>query len=194
MHYLIYHLPTAHTRLLPPDALDPREQAAYARRGESYLLERTLLRRELARLTGEPAERIRFTYTEHGKPEYAPQPFNLSHSGELLCLAFHHRPIGVDIEKMQPRAHLAALAQRIMCSEQHTAWQQRGCSTQEFYACWCAAEALAKLHGGSVWHAQSAPFLYTAGRIEPLFERAPMVELFSPAEGYMGAVAVAAED
>lgn len=193
MHYLVYHLPTTSARLLPPSALDAHEQVALARRGPSYLLMRSLLKCELARLTGEPAESIRFTYTPQGKPVHETQPFNMSHSGELLCLAFHHRPIGVDIEQMRSLKHTAEVARRIMCPQQLANWQERGCQQQEFYACWCAAEAIVKLQGGSVWHAAHYPFLYAAGRIAPLFEHAPLVELFTPAQGYMGAVAVPAE-
>lgn len=193
MHYLVYNLRTVHTDLLSPASLDPQEQAAYARRGSRYLLIRTLLKRELARLSGEPAEDIRFTYSESGKPEYAAQPFNLSHSGDLLCLAFHHRPIGVDIERMQPRPRLGSVARRIMSPAGYEDWLTRGSAAEEFYACWCAAEAMAKLCGGSVWQAQQRPFLYRAGHIVPLFEGAPLVELFEPAPGYMGAVATPAE-
>lgn len=192
MHYLIYQPGSASQPLLPPAALDAEEQQTYARRGLPYLQERTLLRRELARLSGIPAEDIRFTYSEHGKPEFAPQPFNLSHSGQLLCLAFHHSAVGVDIEHMRPRTGLARPAKRIMCARQLAAWQERGCPLQEFYTCWCTAEAVIKLYGSSIWQAQQYPFLYHPGdkpHIELLWSGAPTVQIFTPAEGYAGAVA-----
>lgn len=189
MHYLVYNLNTATAELLSPAELDEREQAAYARRGERYLRMRSLLKRELARLTGAPASAIRFTYTPNGKPEWKQQPFNLSHSGDMLCLAFHHRSIGVDIERIQPRPRLVAIARRMMCQEQYEAWQSRNCPIDEFYACWCAAEAITKQSGSSVWQAQKRPFIYRDGRIEPLYDGAPVVELIYPAEGYAGAIA-----
>lgn len=193
MHYLVYNLSHIRGPLLSADALDATEQEAYARRGEPYLKERTLLRRELARLTGTAAEAIRFCYTEHGKPECAAQPFNLSHSGELLCLAFHHAAVGVDIERMRPTPRRAAIAKRIMCPEQLEAWQKRGCPEQEFFDCWCAAEAIIKWRGATIWHAASFPFLYHEGRISPCFEAAPVVQLFTPAPGYAGAIAYGEE-
>ena len=189
MHYLIYHLPGLQAPLLSPAALDATERAAYARRGERYLLMRSLLKHELARHSHERAEDIRFTYGAHGKPTYAPQPFNMSHSGDLLCLALHHREVGVDIERVRVRRHMATIAERIMCPEQLAVWLQRGSSLEEFYDCWCAAEALAKHSGQSVWQAQQKPFLWRAGSISPLYEAAPCVELFEPAPGYRGAVA-----
>lgn len=189
MHYLIYDLRhPQETELLPINSLDATESAAYAQRGERYLLTRSLLKRELSRLSGIPAEDIRFTYTEHGKPEFAAQAFNLSHSADLLCLAFHHRAIGVDIQLMREPKRMHLIARRIMCTEQWQAWQDRGCPTAEFFACWCAAEALVKLHGGTIWQASSFPFLYSHGRIIPRYDNAPQVETFIPAAGYCGAI------
>lgn len=193
MHYLIYDMRHTTAPLLSPADLDPHEQAAYATRGERYLLERSLLKHELQRLTGIPARELRFTYSALGKPELAAQPFSLSHSGHLLCLAFHHRRVGVDIEQVRERARLESVAARVMCPAQLAAWRERGCRLPEFYACWCAAEALTKLQGGAIWQAQQRPFLYHEGRILPQYEGAPAVELFQPAEGYWGAVATEAD-
>lgn len=175
--------------LLRVNDLDPTEQAAYARQGERYLLIRSILRKELAQRSGEAAHDIRFTYGPNGKPEYAAQPFNISHSGELLCLAFHHSSIGVDIERMSARRHMPRLARRIMCPEQLDAWLQRGSRPEEFYDCWCTAEALAKQSGESVWKAQERPFLWSPGGIRLLYESRLSVKLFSPVESYRGAVA-----
>lgn len=190
MHYQIYSmdaLPAADAA----DAalLDTVEKEAYARRGASYLAERMLLRRELSRLSGVPVQDVHFTYNANGKPEFAPQPFSLSHSGNCLCLAFHHHAVGVDVERVRPR-NFARLAPHFMAAQQELAFIGRGCPMDEFYACWCAAEALVKCAGDSIWHARkSYPFLYENASIAPQFTPARTVELFSPAPGYAGAVA-----
>lgn len=190
MHYLVYNLRRTQAPLLAPEELDPTEQAAYARRGAPYLLERSLLKHELARLTGTPAREIRFTYTEHGKPTWHGCHFSISHSGEWLCLAFHHSPIGVDIEHIRPRPRLASVAARIMSPQQLAAWEQRGCHAAEFYACWCTAEAIIKLRGDTMWHAPRYPFTYIpGGGIRADFAPAPQVELFEPAPGFAAALA-----
>lgn len=194
MHYLIYDLRSTEAPLLTPADLDTREQAALAARGERYLLMRSLLKHELQRLTGIPAREIRFSYSEQGKPDLPEQPFSISHSGDILCTAFHHRQIGVDVERIRKRAKPDSVAARIMCPVQYDAWRARGSDLREFYACWCAAEAIIKLEGGAIWQAQRYPFLYhTGGSIEALFDNAPVIELFEPAEGYMGALAIPAE-
>lgn len=192
MDYLVYNL--AELSPTPEDesllSVEEREQAAS--RGSRFVLIRALLKRELSRRTGIPSHEIRFSLGAHGKPLWSPQPFNISHSGDFLCLAFHHASIGVDIERMRPRKHLSSLAARIMAPKQLQAFIQRGCPLQEFFDCWCAAEALVKHAGDTLWNARSYPFLYLPGvspRIQPLFPSPPSVYLFSPAPSFSGAVA-----
>lgn len=150
---------------------------------------RALLRQELHQRLRIPAADIRFTRNEHGKPEVEGQHFNISHSGDCLCMAFHHLPVGVDVERIRPRANMPKLARQFMGEEQAAAFMERGCPEEEFYACWCTAEALVKCAGISIWQAKQYPFLYHHGKIQPLFENAPEILLFTPQPGYCGAVA-----
>lgn len=189
MHYLLYNMTETKVQLLRPEELDATEQTAYAKRGELFLKERSILRHELARHTGIPAAQVQLIYSAYGKPECEQQPFNLSHSGDLLCIAFHHKSVGVDIERIRPRRHMREIAQRIMSAAQWEAWQARGCKQYEFYVCWCASEALVKWCGKSVLRAREIPFLYVDGRIELCSPCAPVVDLFEAAPGYVGAVA-----
>lgn len=185
MDYLVYSLAS-----LPADAalLPPEEQELARKRGNTYVAIRGVLRQELSRRCGEPPAAIHFEYTPHGKPICATQPFNLSHSGDCLCLAFHHRDIGVDVERIRPR-NFAALAARFMCDAQLEAFLTRNSPQDEFYACWCAAEALVKHAGDTMWNARAYPFLYQNGHICCQFSPAPTVTLFTPMPGYQGAVA-----
>lgn len=195
MDYLVYNL--AELSPTPEDAalLSCEESEQAAARGARFTLIRTLLKRELSRRTGVPPQQIRFSRGPHGKPFWAPQPFNISHSGDLLCLAFHHGDVGVDIERIRPRTRLLSLATRIMAPEQFEAFTQRGCLLPEFFACWCTAEALVKHAGDTLWNARSYPFLYlpptgadVAPYIRPLFPSPPHIHLFSPAPTFAGAV------
>lgn len=188
MDYLIYNLAEISSSVAEPDLLPPDEQAMAARRGPRFALIRTLLRRELARRTGISAHDINFEYGEHGKPECATQSFNISHSGDCLCLAFHHRAIGVDVEQIRARNY-QTLAARFMAAEQYDAFCTRGCRQDEFFACWCAAEALVKHAGDTMWNARNYPFIYAQGRIHCTFDNSPEVQLFTPMPGYCGAVA-----
>lgn len=187
MHYLIFRtedLPAGEATMLDND-----EQSAYAARGESYLRTRCQLKRELAQRTGVAEREIHFSYNASGKPQWEQQHFNLSHSGELLCIAFHGAEVGADIQQHRDVAHLRGVAARILSEEQLAALELFGFPPQEFFDCWCAAEALVKWAGDSIFNARRYPFIYDSGRIRPLFEGAPKVQLFRPAEGYSGAVA-----
>lgn len=187
MDYLLFRLDE-----LPEgeaDLLDATERATYAARGDSYLRVRSQLKRELARRTGTAPRELCFTYSPAGKPLCAAQPFNISHSGELLCMAFHGSDIGVDIQRHREVRHLRSVAERILSEEQMAALELFGFPTLEFFDCWCAAEALVKWAGDSIFNARRYPFIYDSGRIRPLFEGAPRVLLFSPQVGYSGAVA-----
>lgn len=187
MDYLLFRLdslPEGNTALL-----DAAEREAYAARGERYLRVRSQLKRELALRTGTEAADIRFTYSPAGKPLFPAQEFNISHSGELLCMAFHGGAVGVDIQQHRDVAHLRKVAERILGEEQLAALELFGFPPQEFFDCWSTAEALVKWAGDSIFNARRYPFIYDAGHIRPLFEGAPRVQLFCPAAGYSGAVA-----
>lgn len=187
MDYLLFRLDT----LPEGDAalLDAAEQEAWRARGDSYLAVRSQLKRELALRCGGAPQEITFHYSEAGKPLYDPQPFNISHSGDWLCMAFHGSAVGVDIQQHRPLARLRAVAERILSEEQLAALELFGYPPQEFFDCWCAAEALVKWAGDSIFNARRYPFIYDSGTIRPLYEHAPRVQLFRPAEGYSGAVA-----
>ena len=188
MDYLICQLSDLPADFSEPAGLPEAEQQAAIRKGKIYTKCRHVLMRELSRRTGIPANSISFTYSEHGKPEFPAQPFNISHSGDCLCLAFHHRPIGVDIERIRPRS-FESLACRFMCDEQLQDFLNQGLPEDVFFICWCTAEALVKHAGDTMWHARQYPFIYRHGRIECLFPNAPEVRLFTPMPGYQGAVA-----
>lgn len=191
MDYLCYRLSELPPQAVALSLLSPAEQQQYAQRPYSSLAARCLLKQELARRLKQEAHHIELIINEHGKPALPDNSlhFNLSHSGDLLCLAFHHAPVGVDIQQLRPRAATPRLAKKIMCSRQLSDWMARGADVGEFFACWCAAEALVKHAGATVWQAREFPFLYADGHIEPQFHGAPDVRLFSPAAGYCGAVA-----
>lgn len=187
MDYLVYSM-TGIMNGIIPSVLDFREEEEARQRGEQFRRIRSLLKCELSRRCGLPATEIHFSYGAHGKPSIPQCEFNISHSGDCLCMAFHHTPIGIDVEKIRPRA-MDRLAPRFMAEEQLAAFRERGCPADEFFACWCATEALVKQAGDTIWNAAAYPFIYREGSIVPLFSQAPEVRLFTPMPGYCGAIA-----
>lgn len=194
MDYLIYSLSALRTDEIDISIISDEERAIAARRGKRYAIIRALLRHEISRRhNGTTPADICFTYGAHGKPECELQHFNLSHSGDCLCFAFHHKSVGVDVERIRQR-NFASLAERFMAAEQLDFFRKCGCPQTDFFACWCAAEALVKHAGDTMWNARSYPFLYQNGSIVCQFEHAPCVQLFTPMPGYCGAIAYSVPD
>lgn len=187
--YLVYRFDELPEEVADISLLDPSEQVAYAKRGLFYLLERCLLKREIARRLGIAPADVHLQLGRQGKPQFPGIHFNISHSAGLLCLAFHHAPIGVDIECTRPRKRLLGLAARIMSPEQLRYFTERGCPQDEFYACWCSAEALVKYAGLGIGCAKRFPFLYHQGNISMQGDTPVAVELFTPEPGFQGALA-----
>lgn len=188
MDYLIYQLSDLSPEIIDTSSLSQEELSEASRRGGHYAFIRALLRQEIARRCQVTPNSIDFGYGSHGKPHCNMQHFNISHSGNCLCMAFHSADVGVDVERIRPR-DFKALGKRFMCPEQHEQFCTRGCPEAEFFACWTAAEALVKHAGDTMWNARQYPFIYRRGRMECLYENAPHLHLFTPLPGYAGAIA-----
>lgn len=188
MDYRVYSIRELREAGLPL-CLSSSEQLMAEKRGRDFAVIRSQLRRELSRRLGTSAADIELQTGPHGKPEHPDIYFNISHSGDCLCMAFHHGPVGVDTERIRPR-DFARLAGHFMSAEQLSLFTARGCSCHEFFACWCTAEALVKMAGDTIWNARNYPFVYCCdGRMEVTGRDDVTVELFEPLPGYMGAVA-----
>lgn len=189
MDCLYYDLNKVPESIADESLLDAFEREQYTSRGLRYLIIRSLLKTEVARRLGMCPHDIRFNISEHGKPEFPGIHFNISHSGDSLLMAFHHSPVGADLERIRPHRSMDRLARRIMCPEQYERFVSHGAQTDEFFACWCAAEALVKQAADTIWHAADYPFIYKSGRIIPTFDGAPQVTIFHPAPHIIAAVA-----
>lgn len=189
MEYLCYNLDNLPLMGEGEHLLTEAESERYGKRPTYAKTARILLKQELERRTGIPAQRIELRYNEHGKPYYPGIFFNISHSANMLCMAFHHADIGVDIQKKRPRARREELAKRIMCEEQLRAFINLGCPEDAFFECWCIAEALVKHAGATIWQAQDFPFILHPTHVELLRDNTLTVERFRPASDFYGAVA-----
>lgn len=152
-----------------------------------WVAARWALRYVLSRyLDQEPAE-IKLTRGEHGKPCLAEEPerleFNLSHSGSIALIAVCDTcAVGVDVEKIETRPNLAALAERALQPEDAAAVQAVTGAAQvtTFHERWARHEATLKCLG----HGLSAP-----RGDAPVAVRSLQVD-----PGYAAAVAVTGEE
>ncbi len=185
MDYLCYKLSEMDEASVDTAVLTEAEQQLSPMRR----LARALLRHEIARRTGISAAKVPFTYNEHGKPLTDGLHFNISHSADFLCMAFHHEAVGVDIQQKRRHADIGKLAPRIMCSEQLERFRERGEREEDFYTCWSIAEALVKLHGSTIWKAADYPFLLFENGAKYCNDTAITIDTFQPHPDYYGAVA-----
>ena len=159
------------------------------------LLGRGVLRLVLGTWLDRDPAALRFTTGPHGKPELVgpgpppfqsqPPHFNLSHSGDLILLAFHaDAPVGVDVERQQPDLDWRPIARRCLDPAQVESLLALppAEAAPAFVEFWCDLEAGLKAQGVGLAQASEAQVL----AMEPRLRR---WRLALPA-GYAGAVAL----
>ena len=185
MDYLCYRLSEIDEATVNTAVLTSTEQQMSRNRR----IARAILRQEIARRTGIMPADVAFTYNEHGKPLTRGVYFNISHSADYLCLAFHHAAIGIDIQQRRKHCHFSKLAPRIMSHEQLQRFMAKGEQADDFYTCWSIAEALVKLNGSTIWQARDYPFLLFDGGAKCSNDATIAIDLFTPHPDYYGAIA-----
>ncbi len=162
------------------------------------------LRVLLARYVGNSPQELVFKVGPHGKPFLRGRSipyFNLSHSGDLALLAVTgHAAVGVDVERLNPRASCDLLARRFF-SEREKEWL-RGLEDRErltgFFRIWVVKEAVLKASGvGLSVPLRSVEVLFESdGRVTVIGESEksePAWRVFEvpiPVGGYQAAVAL----
>ena len=97
-------------------------------------------------------EAVRLMTGKHGKPELAGGElhFNLSHSGGVgLVAVSRERPVGVDVERIEARRDVLALAERALGAEGAAAVHAAPDADRSavFHRAWARREAVAKCAG-----------------------------------------------
>lgn len=125
----------------------------FARDHDAYTLTRGALRRLLGAYLGvEPAD-VAFVEGKYGKPAVAEHPiaFNVTHSHKWALLVFTRgRPVGVDVELIQPRKSLDLVCRHHFTDAERTAVMGATDPTERrlrFYRCWTRKEAYIKATG-----------------------------------------------
>ena len=190
---------------------DEREKASRYRFNidrARYIVGRGTLRILLGRYLQIPPEQLQFKYGLHGKPaldhpqESSQLHFNLTHSHDLAVYAFSlNRNTGIDIEAVRPLPDLFDVAALHFSKAEIASLKSlpESKQPQAFFNCWTRKEAYLKAHGGGINdHLREITVSLLpeepAQLIEVAYdpEEASKWELaaFTPATGYIGAVAV----
>jgi len=136
---------------LGPPELERLDRLRRAADRERFLLGRGALRLTLGHWLGRDPAALVFRHGPHGKPRLDGAPrFNLSHSGDLVLLAFHAtREVGVDVERERPGLEWQAIARRTFAPERLARLEALPAPQQEraFLQEWCRLEAELKARG-----------------------------------------------
>jgi len=177
----------------------------------AFIAARSALRRILGAYLGADPARLRFSYSDHGKPylDETQNPcqlhFNLSHSHHLGLIAFHRGgPLGVDIEYMRSDLALEELARRCFSPREYEALRALPPEQQmeAFFTCWARKEAYIKAHGMGlslpldsfdVSLAPGSPAVLLETRPDPGEASRWSLRALQPGPGYAAALAVRGE-
>lgn len=161
-----------------------------------YAIARGALRILAGRYLGIAPADLAFRYGEHGKPEIDGLHFNLSHTGDLMAVAFSpDGPLGLDIEEISPRLHARDIAGRYFSPRERQELETPDDEEflRRFFRLWTSKEALMK--------ATSLGFALELSKIEIGLNPLRVVALnwsgpqkwelhaVDPADGFMGTLA-----
>lgn len=202
--------------LLSPDERQRAERLIRPQDGARFRAAHGRLREILAHHLAVAPQEIVFGEEPNGKPYIAapetPLRFNLTHSDALAAVAVSPGvAVGVDIERIKPLEG-TGLENALSPGEQKALAALGGSERRDaFYRCWTRKEALLKAHGGGLsvpLDSFDVPVGDQPGGVILRFgggttdvdqisgaagDRIWRVVSFTPAPGYAGAVAVAAD-
>lgn len=187
------------------------ERFRFAKDRNHFVARRGILRSILSRYLEQPPSGIDFCDGRFGKPEIngdlrASLRFSVSHSGDLAVYAATRAcPIGVDVEYVRPFPHLEEIALRFFSPRETEVLMTLPPEhrVEVFFSCWTRKEAFLKATGEGIgkdlaevevtlvpWH--EPEFLSIKG--EPPARAEWRLRSFSPAPGYLAALAFAHHD
>lgn len=143
-------------KIIAPDERSRAEKFHFQKDRERFIIARGILREIIGRYLQQPPARLRFDYSEYGKPALAGSEdaesfrFNISHSHELALYAFtRDREIGLDVERIDEDVACEQIAERFFSEREVLmlralpVYQRR----EAFFNCWTRKEAYIKARG-----------------------------------------------
>ena len=195
-------------QILAPDELARAARFHFQKDRDHFIVARALLRIILGRYLGILPEQLRFCFNDYGKPALAVAEdsetvrFNLSHSRELVLIAFaRNRELGIDLEYVRDDSDTAQIAKQFFSPREVEALGALppGLRAEGFFRCWTRKEAYIKARGQglslpldqfdvSLAPDEPAELLSVASDPEEV-SRWSLREL-APGNGYLAAIAV----
>lgn len=189
---------------------EERDRAArfhFQKDRDHFIAARGVLRDILSRYLGIEPHRLRFQYSNYGKPSLAEQPrkdrlcFNISHSRGLALFGLTcGREIGVDLEYVRSGLADEQIAERFFSTYEVRTLRAlpKHLQNEAFFNCWTRKEAYIKargeglslpLHLFDVSLVPGEPAALLSTRVDEQESSHWMLRELFPADGFVGAVA-----
>lgn len=141
--------------ILSPAEADRAARFRFDPARRRYSAARTLLRQLTAERLGIEPAAVPLEADEHGKPFLTGRLFelNLSHSGDYIAVAFAPTPVGIDIEQINDRTPIDAIASRFFRPNEVAYLESLPDIARRaaFFRLWTMKEAAIKADGLGVW-------------------------------------------
>jgi 4'-phosphopantetheinyl transferase len=143
-------------KVLSPDELARARRFHFPFNRYEFIVSRGTLRMLLGQYVACSPENLRFMYSQYGRPTLdaashtQPVEFNISHSGNVVVLAFaRDRRIGIDIELVRRDFSTAEIAERFFSVAEREALRTLPVEQRHeaFFRCWTRKEAFIKALG-----------------------------------------------
>ena len=143
-----------YTQLLPKHELDYYHSTILPKRKIQFLLGRSIIRTKLSEILKIPTQDIVITKTPNGKLELADKSlyFNISHSEDMVAVAIHDEPVGIDMEFIRMR-DFDNVADKYFSREEASlirSIKNDQAKKEQFYICWTRLEAFIKCSGKKI--------------------------------------------
>ncbi len=198
-------------RTLSNDERARSDRFHFDRHRQQFLVARGWLRMLLGKYLQIEPQAVELVYSQRGKPALAEKfnsslQFNLSHSEDLVVYAVTcDRSVGIDIEYIRPLPDAAQLAQRFFTTRENALLQALPSTQQNtaFFHCWTRKEAYLKACGDGIANGLDRvevslipgepAWLISIGNDADLANNWCLQDI-APANGYVGAIAVAGQN
>jgi 4'-phosphopantetheinyl transferase len=158
------------------------------------IVARAAARRFLSRHLGSDPAMLVIDEEEFGKPVLRGREieFNVSHSGDLIALAFANATaVGIDVERRRRLTDTLALARRYFSAEEVGIVERAADTDEAFFAIWTAKEAIVKASGKGIGTGDlrgfSVPF--RDPQLRPVIDGWSVAAIDPNRDGYFAALA-----
>jgi 4'-phosphopantetheinyl transferase len=108
---------------------------------------RGVLRLLLGEFLRIPPEQVPFGYSAAGKPSTVGLEFNVAHSGDVVLIATHSHPVGIDVERVDRVVDIASVSRDCFTARERAFMFERATAQEEFFRLWTRKEAWLKAVG-----------------------------------------------